>query len=738
MTDRRLRALEALNRHMPMLARSDSDGSAVLDMRTGDGRKVTPEVRDELLAKLAAGEYVELEVDLLAFEQKAGEPNRKFLRFKDGLMASLGRSAVGKPFLRNHDQGDVMARGGTIIAGQTEKRGAGDYAIIETAKLTAPWAVENALRGLLDRVSIGWHPGALPHCTVCKAEVFSKCYHWPGDRLAEVTGEDGKKRLARSSDGDKVVEWEFQAAEITETSFVNVPAVPAAGVRAIRASLSAELGASFDEGDDTPVPDGVLSDAHSPADEPATPDPKEPSIMSTASAPQQPTEPTSPAAPTTTAPTQPTADTEAVRLRVEQVLELQGIATKLGVDPEEAKKIALSVHDREKAGFQILQLAAQKNPAQPTRQTHRAELVSDEGDKRKTALANVMLDRMILASGTRAKRPELGDELSTRLRRKTLVQLAEDSLQSQGLSTSNMDPQEIAERALSSSSTFPLLLADVGNKFLLPAFESRRSPWMNFAREVPAPDFKQLKFLRRSGAPKAKPIPENGAIKYETFGERQETAELETFGVGTIFSRKLIINDDLGAFATQSLGLVDSIMDNRDDIVVGIFLDNPVMADGYALCSTEHANLVTTTGAASVAIIEEAEDVMSLQTQALADGNTRQLNMVLDSWFGARKEAFDVDKLVNPRYTGTSDDDVVGSGTLGQRVYWDNRLAVTPRYYYGMCSARTGLVFGGLRGSAQPRFSQALEFSTEGLKLAIRDDFYAGLDSWEWIVRVTR
>lgn len=457
--------------------------------------------------------------------------------------------------------------------------------------------------------------------------------------------------------------------------------------------------------------------------------------MSTASAPQQPTEPTTPAAPTTSA---PAVDPEAVRLRVEQVLELQGIAGKLGVDPEEAKKIALSVHNHEKAGYQILQLAVKKNPAEPTRQTHRAELVSDEGDKRKTALGNVMLDRMILASGMRVKRPDLADEFSAKLRLKTLLQLAQDSLQAQGISTGNMDRDDIADRALASTSTFPLLLADVGNKFLLPAFESRRSPWMEFAREVPAPDFKQLKFLRRSGAPKAKPIPENGAIKFETFGERQETAELETFGVGTIFSRKLIINDDLGAFATQSLGLVDSIMDNRDDIVVGIFLDNPVMADGYAFFSTEHANLVTTTGAASVAIIEEAEDLMSLQTQALADGNTRQLNMVLDSWFGARKEAFGVDKLVNPRYTGTSDDDVVGSGTLGQRVYWDNRLAVSPRYYYGLCRARTGLVYGGLRGNSQPRFSQTLEFSTEGVKLAIRDDFYAGLDSWEWAVRVTR
>lgn len=736
MTDMRARAIEALNKHMPSIARSVSVDQAVLAVRAGDGRAITPEVRDELLAKLAANDYLEVEVDLLAYEQKAGVPNRKFLRFRDGLMARLGASSATKPFLRNHDQADVMARAGTILSGKTEKRGDGDYAILQTVKLVAPWAVDHALRGLVDRASIGWHPNAMPHCTVCKAEVFSKCFHWPGDRLAEEHGEDGRKRLVRRSDGDRVVEWEFGDAEITETSFVNVPAVPGAGIRSIRASLSAELGLAFDDEEltraaDAPVPDELASDAPSLADEP-----QEPTMPNAAPAIQQPTEPTTPVTP---AANTPAADHETVRLRVEQVLELQGLATKLGVDADEAKKIALDPRlTREKAGMEILKLAAKAKPAEPVRSAHRADLIGDEGDKRKTALGNVMLDRMLSAAGSGAKRPDLSDEISKRFRRKTLLQLAEESLQAQGLSTSTMDPDEIAERALSSTSTFPLLLADVGNKFLLPAFESRRSPWYAFAREVPANDFKQLKFLRRSGAPKAKPIPENGAIKFESFGERQETGELETYGVGTIFSRKMIINDDLGAFATQSLGLVDSINDNRDDIVVGIFLDNVVMADGYAFFSNEHNNLVTTTGAPSVAIVEEAEDVMSLQTQALADGNTRQLNMTLDSWFGARKEASGVDKLVNPRYTGTSDDDVVGAGTLGQKVWWDNRLAVSPRYYYGLCAARTGLVYGGLRGSSQPRFSQAIEFATEGVKLAIRDDFYAGLDSWEWAVRVTR
>jgi len=74
---------------------------------------------------------------------------------------------------------------------------------------------------------------------------------------------------------------------------------------------------------------------------------------------------------------------------------------------------------------------------------------------------------------------------------------------------------------------------------------------------------------------------------------------------------------------------------------------------------------------------------------------------------------------------------------LGKPVFWDNRLSLTPRYYYGMDVARTGLIYGGLEGDSAPRFSDAIEFDTDGVKMKVVDDFYGGLESYEWIVRVT-
>lgn len=206
-----------------------------------NGGAITAAIRDELLAKCAAGEYVELEADLLAYEQATGERNRNFVRFRDGALVGLGRSGKGTPFLRDHNQGDSLSKGGTITASSTEKRDEGSYAIHQSAKLTAPWAVELALRDLLSAVSIGWRPTGPVLCSECNAPVLTKCWHFPGDRLAERDNEDGSKRKVRASDGPLVVEWIFTEAELVETSCVPIGGVPRAQFDSIRAALSAQF-----------------------------------------------------------------------------------------------------------------------------------------------------------------------------------------------------------------------------------------------------------------------------------------------------------------------------------------------------------------------------------------------------------------------------------------------------------------------------------------------------------------
>lgn len=203
----------------------------VLALRAG-GTELTKDGRAELLAKAVSREHVELELTVLAYEQKVGESNRNFVRFRDGSMLSLGRTGKGKPFLRDHQQHDVTARGGTILESKTVKAADGHYRIEQTVQLTDPAAVERALRGLMGSVSIGWNPTGPVECSACGKAVLVRgwCWHWPGD---EIKLDGGDRTVA--------VEWIYTSADLLETSEVSVPGVPSAGIEGVRAALSAAL-----------------------------------------------------------------------------------------------------------------------------------------------------------------------------------------------------------------------------------------------------------------------------------------------------------------------------------------------------------------------------------------------------------------------------------------------------------------------------------------------------------------
>lgn len=224
------------------LASRAQQGTVLALRAAAGGDELDPEARKEMLARAVAREEVRLVLDLESYEQKTGERNRNNVRFRDGAMLRIGRSGKGNPYMRDHRQGDVTARGGTILASKTEPLGDGHYKILQTVELTDPQAVERALRGLMSFVSIAWNPIGPVMCSACNKPVLDRggCWHWPGDSVL-------------AGDTTFTVEWIYDDAELVETSEVSVPGVPSAGITGIRAALAALNGGDaphFPRGDE--------------------------------------------------------------------------------------------------------------------------------------------------------------------------------------------------------------------------------------------------------------------------------------------------------------------------------------------------------------------------------------------------------------------------------------------------------------------------------------------------------
>lgn len=187
--------------------------------------------REAALARLRAGEVFSLEMEAITYVQRE-TPNRNFVRFKPGILASFAKTFAGQPFLRDHGQYRLVDRGGTISASKLEHNDDGTKQIRMRFELVKPWAVEGALDGTIDRFSIGWSRTSTVECSICACD-WLKCAHWPGDKM----------------DDGRVMELVFTGAEGTETSGVNVPAVLGTRIESIsqltaidRATLADILG----------------------------------------------------------------------------------------------------------------------------------------------------------------------------------------------------------------------------------------------------------------------------------------------------------------------------------------------------------------------------------------------------------------------------------------------------------------------------------------------------------------
>jgi hypothetical protein len=209
------------------------------------------ERRRELRAKLAAGELDELIIEAVVF--RAVYPNRNYLRFRDEDLEAFAASFAGQPFLRDHNDREVAARGGTVRASWLEGR-----ELMQRIALTVPRDIEAFLNQTIDRFSVGWY-WTPPMCSVCGNEWLSRdCLHWPGRKYA--AGDSGKREV--------LCELVFVQPAGKETSAVNAPAVGGTGVRGVLAELMVakeELGEGRGMSEETMVPAVSAAGAVAPA-----------------------------------------------------------------------------------------------------------------------------------------------------------------------------------------------------------------------------------------------------------------------------------------------------------------------------------------------------------------------------------------------------------------------------------------------------------------------------------------
>ena len=172
-------------------------------------------------------------------------------------------------------------------------------------------------------------------------------------------------------------------------------------------------------------------------------------------------------------------------------------------------------------------------------------------------------------------------------------------------------------KAAFSTVSLPGILSNVAQKKLLQAYRAQPIIATRLCTSADLSDFKENQRFRLTDIGDLKPVGADGEIKDGGVSEEKAVNQLDTYAKKFCLTRKMIINDDLGAFLK-----VPTAMGNRaarlvDQLFFTRLLANPTMPDGKPLFASNHKNLLSgATSALSADSLKKAIQLFLNQTDA--------------------------------------------------------------------------------------------------------------------------
>ena len=199
------------------------------------------------------------------------------------------------------------------------------------------------------------------------------------------------------------------------------------------------------------------------------------------------------------------------------------------------------------------------------------------------------------------------------LRGHSMVELAREALQREGLKANFGDNMELARAAINSTSTFPAIMSNLANKSVMVGFNEAETTYQIWTGKGSNRDFKEAARYALSEAGNLELVPEGGQFKQDSLGEASARTKVATYGKLFSLTRQAIINDDLGLFSKIATKYGSAAKRLVNKMVYAQLTGNVKMQDNIALFDTKHGNVAGTGEALSVKAIAKAITAMRRQ-----------------------------------------------------------------------------------------------------------------------------
>lgn len=205
------------------------------------------------------------------------------------------------------------------------------------------------------------------------------------------------------------------------------------------------------------------------------------------------------------------------------------------------------------------------------------------------------------------------------LRSYSMVELAREALQREGLKANYADNMEMARAAINSTSTFPAIMANLANKSVMTGFNEAETTFQIWAGKGSNRDFKEAARVALSEAGNLELVPEGGQFQQDFLGEASARTKVATYGKLFSLTRQAIINDDLGLFSKIATKYGSAAKRLVNKMVYAQLTGNVKMQDNIALFDSKHGNVAGTAEALSVQAIAKAITAMRRQKGITGD-----------------------------------------------------------------------------------------------------------------------
>ncbi|MBX3476676.1 MAG: Mu-like prophage major head subunit gpT family protein [Brevundimonas sp.] len=314
------------------------------------------------------------------------------------------------------------------------------------------------------------------------------------------------------------------------------------------------------------------------------------------------------------------------------------------------------------------------------------------------------------------------------------VDFARDALSRSGVSVSGLSAETILTRAMHTTSDFPLLLEQGGNRVVSNAYQVAASPLVQLAVRRTVSDLRDVTVLKAGEMSPLKKVNEAGEIKSVSMGEAAEGYAIETYGGIFSLSRKLLINDQFGVFGQSAARLGTAAAQAEADALVSLLTQSsgagPVMSDGKRLFHADHGNLAASGAALDVATLSAGRQAM--RTQKGLDGvspvGVRPAILVV----GPAQETKAEQILATLNATSVSDQNPF-AGTLTLIV--EPRITGNAWYLFGDKATAPVLEMAYLASASGPQIATREGWEVLGREFRVTLDLGVGATDWRGAYR---